>query len=150
MPLHPLAARALVVACALGFVSPRRGCLGRPRRRALRPSRRSHPARRASAPAPLVVDVAGAVRRPGLYRLPQGSRIADAVARAGGATRHADRALVNLAAPLADGEQVLVPRSGAAAARRPAAEPRRRARRARSTSTRRPSSSSTRCPASGR
>jgi competence protein ComEA len=57
----------------------------------------------------LVVDVAGAVRRPGLYRLPQGSRIADAIARAGGATRRADTALVNLAAPLADGEQVLVP-----------------------------------------
>jgi competence protein ComEA len=75
----------------------------------------------ASPPAKLVVvDVAGAVRRPGLYRLPQGSRIADAIARAGGATRGADQALVNLAAPLADGEQVLVPRSvpgaGAAAA----------------------------------
>ena len=57
----------------------------------------------------LVVDVAGAVRRPGLYRLPHGSRIADAVARAGGMSRHAARAAVNLAAPLADGEQVLVP-----------------------------------------
>jgi competence protein ComEA len=69
----------------------------------------------------LVVDVAGAVRRPGLYRLPQGSRIADAVARAGGMSRHAAAASVNLAAPLADGEQVLVPSSvggvgGAAAA----------------------------------
>src|SRR6185437_11729029 len=65
----------------------------------------------AAAPRLLVVDVAGAVRRPGLYRLPQGSRIADAIARAGGATRRADQALVNLAAPLADGEQVLVPSS---------------------------------------
>lgn len=64
----------------------------------------------------LVVDVAGAVRRAGLYRLPQGSRIADAVARAGGGTRRADLDLVNLAAPLADGEQVLVPARGAAAA----------------------------------
>jgi competence protein ComEA len=65
----------------------------------------------------VVVDVAGAVRRPGLYHLPQGSRIADAIARAGGITRRADSALVNLAAPLADGEQVLVPSSipGAAA-----------------------------------
>ena len=65
-------------------------------------------------PAPatrvLVVDVAGAVRRPGLYRLRQGSRIADAIARAGGATSRADPELVNLAAPLVDGEQVLVPR----------------------------------------
>ena len=63
----------------------------------------------------LVVDVAGAVRRPGLYRLHQGARIADAIARAGGATRRADRELVNLAAPLVDGEQVLVPRRAAAA-----------------------------------
>jgi competence protein ComEA len=63
-------------------------------------------------PSILVVDVAGAVRRPGLYRLPKGSRIADAIARAGGVTRQAESASVNLAAPLADGEQVLVP-SGA-------------------------------------
>ncbi len=63
--------------------------------------------------ARVVVDVVGAVRRPGLYRLEQGSRIADAVARAGGATGKADLALVNLAAPLADGEQVVVPKRGA-------------------------------------
>ncbi|HYX85802.1 MAG TPA: helix-hairpin-helix domain-containing protein [Gaiellales bacterium] len=61
----------------------------------------------------VVVDVVGAVRRPGLYRLEQGSRIADAVARAGGATRKADLAMINLAAPLADGEQVVVPKRGA-------------------------------------
>ena len=60
----------------------------------------------------VVVDVVGAVRRPGLYRLRQGSRIADAVARAGGTTAKADLAQVNLAAPLADGEQVVVPRRG--------------------------------------
>ena len=60
----------------------------------------------------LVVHVVGAVRRPGLYRLPAGSRVADAVARAGGATRRADTALVNLAAPLADGVQIAVPRRG--------------------------------------
>ncbi len=57
----------------------------------------------------LVVYVVGAVRRPGLYRLPSGARVADAVARAGGLTRKADTAGVNLAAPVADGEQLLVP-----------------------------------------
>jgi len=71
----------------------------------------------AHAPAggQLVVDVAGAVRLPGLYHLAAGTRIADAVAAAGGATGKADVTLVNLAAPLADGEQVLVPERGAAA-----------------------------------
>ena len=64
----------------------------------------------------LVVDVAGAVRRPGLYRLAPGTRIADALARAGGPTAKADVDLVNLAAPLADGEQVVVPVRGGAAA----------------------------------
>jgi competence protein ComEA len=64
----------------------------------------------------VVVDVVGAVRQPGLYRLPQGSRIADAVARAGGTTGKAELAQVNLAAPLADGEQVVVPKRGAAGA----------------------------------
>jgi competence protein ComEA len=79
--------------------------------------RPSKPPPRARA-APLVVDVAGAVRRAGLYRLAPGSRIADAIARAGGPTARAELDLVNLAAPLADGEQVLVPARGAA---RPAA-----------------------------
>jgi competence protein ComEA len=56
----------------------------------------------------------GAVHRPGLYRLQHGSRVADAVTRAGGPTRHADVSLVNLAAPLADGIQVVVPVKAAA------------------------------------
>jgi len=64
-------------------------------------------------PRLLVVDVAGAVARPGLYRLPHGARVADAVARAGGLTRRAERSAVNLAAPLADGQQVLVAARGA-------------------------------------
>ena len=57
----------------------------------------------------LVVHVVGEVRRPGLYRLRDGARIADAVRRAGGAKHDADLAAVNLAAPLVDGIQILVP-----------------------------------------
>jgi competence protein ComEA len=67
-------------------------------------------------PTRVVVDVVGAVRRPGLYRLSQGARVADAVARAGGSTRKADLSLVNLAALVSDGEQVVVPRRGAGVA----------------------------------
>ena len=77
------------------------------------------PLARAAPPAPpplLVVDIAGAVRQPGLYRLPPGSRIADAVARAGGTTDKAAPDSVNLAAPLADGEQVVVPAKAPAGA----------------------------------
>ena len=61
-----------------------------------------------SAPK-LVVHVVGAVRRPGLYRLPDRSRIADAVTRAGGTTRKADLSAVNLAAPVSDGVQIVGP-----------------------------------------
>ena len=57
----------------------------------------------------LVVHVVGAVRRPGLYRLDDGARVADAIRRAGGSTARADLAAVNLALPLADGAQILVP-----------------------------------------
>ena len=75
---------------------------------------------RADAGPELVVHVVGAVRRPGLYRFAARSRVADAVARAGGSTRRADLTLINLAAPLADGTQVVVPvkapAGGAAAA----------------------------------
>jgi competence protein ComEA len=57
----------------------------------------------------LVVHVAGAVRRPGVYRMPAGSRVDDAVSRAGGAAPRAQLEAINLAARLADGQQVVVP-----------------------------------------
>ena len=64
----------------------------------------------------LYVHVAGAVRRPGLLRVPDGSRVAAAIERAGGAARAADLTAVNLAQPLEDGQQVIVPRRGAGGA----------------------------------
>ncbi len=67
------------------------------------------------ATAVTIVDVDGAVRHPGVYRLAAGSRIDDAVRRAGGPTAHADLTLVNLAAPVVDGQQIVVPRHGQAA-----------------------------------
>ena len=67
------------------------------------------PISKAPARPILVVHVVGEVRRPGLYRLREGARIADAVRRAGGAAPGADLAAVNLAAPLVDGIQILVP-----------------------------------------
>ena len=65
-------------------------------------------------PARVLVHVAGAVRRPGVYALRTGDRVDDAVRRAGGATRKADLGGLNLAAEVEDGRQVLVPvRAGA-------------------------------------
>jgi len=65
----------------------------------------------------VTVHVAGAVARPGVYRLAEGSRVDDAVRRAGGARARADLTLVNLAQELEDGRQIVVPvRLSAAAA----------------------------------
>lgn len=64
----------------------------------------------------VVVDVAGAVRRPGVYRLPVGARVVDAISRAGGADAGAALEGINRAARLADGQQVVVPAKGPAGA----------------------------------
>ena len=60
----------------------------------------------------VTVHAAGAVTTPGVYRLPAGSRVSDLLSAAGGATADADLDQLNLAAPLADGERILVPRRG--------------------------------------
>jgi len=75
---------------------------------------RGPPAPAAGGKAPeLYVHVAGAVRRPGLVQVPTGSRVAEALAQAGGPTRKADLTGVNLAAQVEDGQQVVVPAAGA-------------------------------------
>ena len=66
--------------------------------------------------AQLMVQVAGEVARPGVYQVAAGSRVNDAVAQAGGLTHRADPAGVNLVARVEDGQQVVVPRRGAAQA----------------------------------
>jgi competence protein ComEA len=77
-------------------------------------------------PAParkLLVHVVGAVRTPGLYRLDEGSRIDDAITAAGGPRPKAALDLVNLASPVADGQQVVVPVRGREGATAPGSPP---------------------------
>ena len=69
----------------------------------------------------LYVHVAGAVRRPGLYRLPAGARVAAAIELAGGPRKRADLTTTNLAAKVEDGQQVIVPLRGKVVAAAPAA-----------------------------
>ncbi|WP_421734225.1 ComEA family DNA-binding protein [Cellulomonas sp.] len=63
-------------------------------------------------PAEVVVDVVGAVATPGVVRLPEGSRVVDAIAAAGGSSADAQVSALNLARILVDGEQIVVPRPG--------------------------------------
>jgi competence protein ComEA len=71
----------------------------------------------AASPSPdVVVYVCGAVRSPGVVRLPAGARVTDALEVAGGPTARAELAAVNLAAPITDGQQIVVPERGAAGA----------------------------------
>ena len=67
------------------------------------------------SPVSIIVDVAGWVRRPGVYEFASGDRVIDAVNRAGGARNGADLTTLNLAAPLTDGTQIVVPKPGATA-----------------------------------
>jgi competence protein ComEA len=67
---------------------------------------------KSSGGADIVVDVAGAVRQPGVYRMPAGARVVDAIDRAGGPARGALLEGINRAARLTDGQQVMVPERG--------------------------------------
>ncbi|MFN2586934.1 MAG: helix-hairpin-helix domain-containing protein [Actinomycetota bacterium] len=98
---------------------------GRKPAAAIAPPATVPPASAPSAPAPaqLLVHVAGAVMRPGLYALPAGARVADAVEAAGGPTRRGDLGLLNLAEPLVDGIKIEVLERGAQPAPPPPAAP---------------------------
>ena len=79
-----------------------------------------------ASPAPaavVLVHVAGAVRRPGLYELPAGARVADAIESARGPRATADLSAVNLAEPLVDGQKLDVPRRGEAPVGTPSSVP---------------------------
>jgi competence protein ComEA len=68
-----------------------------------------------ASPSPavtIIVDVAGEVEQPGVYEFAEGDRVIDAIERAGGQLPKADLSLLNLAAPLTDGTQILVPKAG--------------------------------------
>ncbi len=72
----------------------------------------SAPSASPSATVAIIVDVAGWVRRPGVYEFASGDRVIDAVDRAGGPRKGGDLTALNLAAPLTDGTQIMVPRPG--------------------------------------
>ena len=72
------------------------------------------PSATATSTGAVVVDVDGAVRRPGVVELPEGSRVVDALKAVGGVKPNGDTGALNLAQTLIDGEQVVVPRQGAA------------------------------------
>ena len=82
------------------------------------PASSSSPEAVAASPSPaaeLLVYVCGAVRSPGVVRVPDGARVADALALAGGPGAKAELAAVNLAAKVVDGQQIVVPERGATA-----------------------------------
>lgn len=79
------------------------------------------PPARAETAGTVLVHVAGAVRRGGLYELPVGARVADAVDAAGGPGRRADLDALNLAAPVTDGSRIEVPRRAPGGSATPAA-----------------------------
>jgi competence protein ComEA len=112
-----VAAAAVLVVIAARFVGRDNGSEPVPQISMAAPASAKPSQARPRAPAKAViwVDVAGAVASPGLYSLPDGARVAAALAKAGGVQAKADRAAVNLAAKLVDGQQIFVPMRGSAA-----------------------------------
>jgi competence protein ComEA len=98
-------ARSLPKPVTIGAPPPSVGAVGAPVGTSSSPS-----------PAAIIVDVAGEVKKPGVYEFTEGERVIDALNAAGGPKHDANLAALNLAAPLADGSQVLVPATVAATA----------------------------------
>lgn len=113
MPAIPLAPLAAIVAAAAIAAVAAAIAIGGPHGEVVGPGSADAAASWGDGTSLVVVDVAGAVVKPGVYRLPTGSRVGDAIAAAGGfsprvAAAAVDRGL-NLAAVLQDGERIVVP-----------------------------------------
>ena len=105
---------ALLAAWYLSRSRPTAVAAGEPAIATIAAAGQSPPSGRGAGRAgtPVVVDVSGAVKRPGVYRLTTEDRVEDALERAGGATRRADLSVINRASKLEDGRQILVPTRG--------------------------------------
>jgi competence protein ComEA len=112
LPRRHTALLLLVAVVVLALVGRRLAAAGSARSPAAQAlSLRAAQAESKNAAPRLVVYVVGAVRHAGLVHVAEGARVADALERAGGPTRKADLTLVNLAAPVADGQQIVIPAS---------------------------------------
>ncbi|WP_322974168.1 ComEA family DNA-binding protein [Actinacidiphila epipremni] len=108
LELRTVVALTVVLVAATGL-AVRHYVAGRPHTVAVPAALPSLAPAHSSAPRPsLTIDIAGKVAHPGLRKLPPGSRVADALAAAGGSLPGADTTSLNLARPLTDGEQLLV------------------------------------------
>ncbi len=66
----------------------------------------------APTPAPIMIDIDGAVQHPGVYALPRDSRVQEAIQAAGGLSQQANQSAVNLATRLKDGDKLTIPAAG--------------------------------------